>query len=136
MSTLTTPLLTPPREEHPRKRRSLLADVERELRVRRCPYVAVNEAKKALFAHSRLKSFHLVVYDKERENWLLWCGDPTAAVRQDMAEWAQVFGEGFQVVYAVRRKGEIVYKTSSGARLTLNGDAPNPTLSASRPNAV
>jgi hypothetical protein len=119
MSALTAPALLPAQEEHPPRRRSLLADVERELREHGRPYVAVNEAKKALFSSLRLRSFHFVVYDKERDNWLLWCGEPTAAVRQNMAEWAQVFGEGYQVVYAVRRKGGISYKTSAGTRLTL-----------------
>ena len=119
MTAITTPLLAPAQEESPRKRRSLLADVERELRDCGRPYVEVNDAKKALFSPLKLKSFHLVVYDKEHDNWLLWCGEPTAPVRQNMAEWARVFGEGYQVVYAVRRKGGIAYRTENGAHLTL-----------------
>jgi hypothetical protein len=79
----------------------------------------VNDAKRALFSPLKLKSFHFVVYDKERDNWLLWCGKPTVTVRQNMAEWVQVFGEGYQVVYAVRRKGGIAYRASAGAELTL-----------------
>jgi hypothetical protein len=119
MSAPSRPALSPAQEEHPPRRRSLLDDVERELREHGHPYVAVDEAKKALFSNLRLKSFHFVVYDKERDNWLLWCGAPATAVRQNMAEWAQVFGEGYQVVYAVRRKGGISYRTTAGARLTL-----------------
>jgi hypothetical protein len=112
----------------PPGRRSLIADVQRELRERGIPCVAISDAKKALFSHAQLKAFHFVVYDKDGDNWLLWCGEPTAAVRSLMAEWARVFGNGFQVAYAVRRAGGIVYKNSSGTRLTLNGgSAREPT---------
>jgi hypothetical protein len=119
MSAITTPSPSPPQEEGRPKRRSLLADVERELRDCGRPYVEVNKAKKAMFSPLKLKSFHLVVYDKEHDNWLLWCGEPTTLVRQNMAEWARVFGEGYQVVFAVRRGGGIAYRTASGAHLML-----------------
>ncbi len=128
MSPMTQMPLLPAKEEQLQpsvqlirpNRRSLLADVERELKEHGRPYVAVNEAKKALFSAARLKAFHFCVYEKTEDNWLLWCGEPTAAVRRNMAEWAQVFGKCYQVVYAVRRKGGIVYRTSGGARLTLS----------------
>ena len=105
----------------PVKRRSLIAEVERELHERGIPSVAVSEAKKALFKNVQLKAFHFVVYAKEGDHWLLWCGEPTAAVRQEMADWAQAFGEDFQVVFAFRRAGGIVYRTASGIRLKLDG---------------
>jgi hypothetical protein len=113
--------MTPPLLPAPAKQRSLIADVERELRDHGIPYVAVDEAKKALVQHAKLKSFHFVVYDKTADNWLLWCGAPTGAVRQDMDQWASVFGQGYQVVYAVRRAKGIVYQTGGGKRLALNG---------------
>jgi hypothetical protein len=118
----------------PRKRRSFIASVECELRQSGIPHVSIDEAKKALFTGSKLKAFHFVVYDKKAENWLLWCGEPTAAIRQDMTEWANVFGQGFQVAYAVRRARGIIYKSSSGTRLTLNGDGSSrSTSTAVRP---
>jgi hypothetical protein len=62
MAALTQMPLLPKQEEQLQpfaqvtrpKRRSLLADVERELRERGCPYVEVNEAKKALFVRAKL----------------------------------------------------------------------------------
>ena len=117
--------------ESPRpSRRSLIADVERELREYGRPYVSVDEAKKALFQNAKLRAFHFVVYDRTKENWLLWCGDPEATVREDMAQWKQVFGDGYQVAFAMRRKGGIVYKTASGERLTLNGESAAPSIPA------
>lgn len=119
------PTLTdPPRP----KRRSLIADVEWELREHGNPYVSVDEAKNALFQNAKLRAFHFVVYDRTNENWLLWCGDPDAVVRADMANWKQVFGDGYQVVYALRRAGRIIYKTASGARLTLNGESASAAI--------
>ncbi len=47
------------------------AAFEAFLRDRRVPYVAVDEAKKALFADARLKSFDFVVYSKNASNLLV-----------------------------------------------------------------
>ncbi len=91
------------------------AAFEAFLRERGVPYVAVDEAKKALFASAKLKSFDFVVYSKAGRNLLVdvkgrqlrnraarrgfetWAteGDVT-----DLIQWEQVFGEGFQAVLA------------------------------------
>jgi hypothetical protein len=113
----------PTTTQPPRQRRSLIADVEKELREHGNPYVRVDEAKRALFAQTQLKAFHFVVYDKVGANWLLWCGEPNIAVGKEMDQWAETFGEGYRVVYAVRRKGGIVFRTSDGICLKLNGEA-------------
>src|ERR1700682_1127014 len=47
------------------------AAFEAFLRDRAIPYVAVDEAKKALFANARLKSFDFVVYSKNGPNLLV-----------------------------------------------------------------
>ena len=47
------------------------AAFEAFLRDRGIPYVAVDEAKKALFADARLKSFDFVVYSKNGPNLLV-----------------------------------------------------------------
>ena len=83
------------------------------LRERGIPYVAVDEAKKALFADARLKSFDFVVYNKAGPNLLVdikgrqlrgksagksfqtWATEQDVA---DMLQWQQVFGEGFVAV--------------------------------------
>lgn len=99
--------------------RSLVADVEKEIYRRGIPYVKVDECKRALFASAKLRSFHYVAYAKSGANWLLWCGDPSADTRADMKEWAHVFGEGFKVVYAIRRAAGIVYRDADGKPIAL-----------------
>jgi len=91
------------------------AAFEAFLRAQKIPYVAVDEAKKALFANARLKSFDFVVYSKTGSNLLVdvkgrSCRNRTArsgfetwATEQDvndLLEWEQVFGEGFKAVLA------------------------------------
>jgi hypothetical protein len=82
------------------------------LRHRGIPYVAVDEARKALFADAALKSFDFVVYNAQGPNLLVdikgrrhkgarggsfqtWA---TAADVEDLLQWQQVFGQGFQAV--------------------------------------
>jgi hypothetical protein len=109
----------------PRPRGTPLAlHIERELRRRNIPYVSVDEAKKALFASSRLKTFHFCVYAPEGSNWLLLCDEAGEANRADMAEWQNIFGDGFKSVFAVERKAGIVFKTLSDERVTLQDLAP------------
>ncbi len=83
------------------------------MRERGIPYVAVDEAKRALFANARLKSFDFVVYSKNGPNLLIdvkgrsrrnrsdRAGYETWATEHDvndLMEWEQVFGEGFKAV--------------------------------------
>jgi len=89
---------------------------EAYLRERGIPYVAVDEARKAMFASARLKSFDFVVYSPRGANLLVDIkgrqfrgkgGRParsfqTWATEQDVADllqWQQVFGEGFRAVF-------------------------------------
>jgi hypothetical protein len=89
------------------------AAFEAYLRHRGIPYVAVDEAKKALFANAKLKSFDFVVYSKNGPNLLIDVKGrqlrDAAAKRgfetwtterdvDDLAQWEQVFGEGFKAV--------------------------------------
>ena len=89
------------------------AAFEAFLRDRGIPYVAVDEAKKALFATAKLKSFDFVVYSKNGANLLVDVkgrqlrnrsarrGFETWTTEQDVADlmqWAQVFGEGFRPI--------------------------------------
>lgn len=91
------------------------AAFEAFLRHRGVPYVAVDEAKKALFYNAKLKSFDFVVYSKNGPNLLVdvkgrqarngrggasyqtWT---TQQDVEDLLQWQQVFGEGFQAVLA------------------------------------
>src|ERR1700741_3423428 len=87
--------------------------VEACLRSKGVPYVAVDEAKKALFSNAKLKSFDFVVYSKEGPNRLVDVkgrqvrnrtrrrGFETWAEEQDVVDllqWEQVFGEGFKAM--------------------------------------
>ena len=85
------------------------AAFEAYLRQKSTPYVAVDEAKRALFAQAKLKSFDFVVYSKTGRNllvdvkgrkargpgataWQTWATETDVA---DLAQWQEVFGEGF-----------------------------------------
>ncbi len=89
------------------------AAFEAYLRHRGIPYVAVDEAKRALFATAKLKSFDFVVYSKTGPNLLVdvkgrscrnrasRSGFATWSTEQDVTDqtqWAQVFGDGFKAI--------------------------------------
>jgi hypothetical protein len=89
------------------------AAFEAYLRERGIPYVAVDEAKRAMFSNAKLKSFDFVVYSKSGPNLLVdikgrqlrgksgGSSFQTWATQQDVADllqWQQVFGEGFCAV--------------------------------------
>src|SRR5438094_6416259 len=89
------------------------AAFEAFLRHKGVPYVAVDEAKKALFANATLKSFDFVVYSKNGPNLLIdvkgrscrnraaRSGFETWTTERDVADllqWEQVFGEGSRAV--------------------------------------
>jgi hypothetical protein len=83
------------------------------LRHRGIPYVAVDEAKKALFSNAKLKSFDFVVYSKNGPNLLIdvkgrqlrdrsakrgfetWTTERDVT---DLMQWEQVFGDGFKAI--------------------------------------
>ncbi len=88
------------------------AAFEDYLRARGVPYVAVDEAKKALFAGVRLKSFDFVVYSGRGPNLLVdvkgrrfpyerrgtrryWENWVTREDLASLKEWEGVFGKGF-----------------------------------------
>jgi hypothetical protein len=91
------------------------AAFEAFLRHRGVPNVAVDEAKKALFATAKLKSFDFVVYSKAGPNLLIdvkgrllrdraatrgfetWATERDVA---DLAQWEEVFGEGFKALFS------------------------------------
>ena len=91
------------------------AAFEAFLRGRGIPYVPVDEAKKALFANAKLKSFDFVVYSQNGPNLLVdvkgrqmrsggsnnrrfesWTTERDV---EDLMQWEQVFGDGFKAVF-------------------------------------
>ena len=94
--------------------------MEAYLRESGTPYVAVDEAKKALFAGVKLRSFDFVAYSDSGPNWLITCkpfsqGD----MREVMRKWEDVFGKGFVAVEARLRKGRFVLVTLDGQATEL-----------------
>ncbi len=95
------------------------AGLEHYLRERGVPYVAVDEAKKAIFAGSNIPSFDFLVYRDEGLNHLILIvhGRPTAEQDTLLAEWEKVFGIGFVGVFARRlRVGTWAYILRGSAR--------------------
>ena len=89
--------------------------MEAYLRESGTPYVAVDEAKKALFAGVQLRSFDFVAYSESGPNWLITCkpfshGD----MREVMRKWEDVFGKGFAAAEVRLRKGRFVLVTLDG----------------------
>lgn len=91
------------------------AAFEAYLRHRAVPYVAVDEARRALFAEVRLKSLDFIVYSRQERNLLvdvkgrrfpsgggrtrrLWENWATAEDIDCLARWEEVFGSGFHAV--------------------------------------
>ncbi|HVS71889.1 MAG TPA: HYExAFE family protein [Phycisphaerae bacterium] len=85
------------------------------LRRKGLPYIAVDEAKKALFAGAKLKSFDFVVYRPEGKNLLVDVkGRKLAAASgrapslqnwvtrediDDLRQWQDIFGAGFSALF-------------------------------------
>jgi hypothetical protein len=94
--------------------------VERYFRERGIPFVCVDEAKKALFASAKLSAFHFVSYNKTGPNWLIWAAQMRSGVREDMMEWAKVFGEGFLAVVAKESSsGELSFATLNSDKVEI-----------------
>ena len=90
------------------RRVSVYADAfEYLLRSKSLPYVAVDEAKKALFAGAKLKSFDFIIYRAEGKNILVDAIGGAklrkAAPRTDIEDfrrWQEIFGDGFAAYFA------------------------------------
>lgn len=91
------------------------AAFEAFLRDRGTPCVAVDEAKRALFANARLKSFDFVVYSQNGPNLLIDVKGRQAKARSsgrtfetwateqdvnDLMQWEEVFGQGYKALLA------------------------------------
>lgn len=94
--------------------------VERFLRDNGVPYINVDEAKKALFAGAKLRSFHFVVYRPSGKNWLLWAAHMRKDAREDLKQWVEIFGDGFMAVVAKPSSAGVpTFKTLEGEPVEL-----------------
>jgi len=89
--------------------------MEAYLRESGTPYVAVDEARKALFAGVELKSFDFVAYSESGPNWLITCKPFSApGMRDTMRAWEDVFGKGFAAAEARFRRSRFVLVALDG----------------------
>lgn len=101
-------------------KRPLREVVERYLHEQRIPYVNVDEAKKALFGGTQLRTFHFVVYRANSLNWLLYAAQLRKESREDLREWEKIFGPGFVAVIAkLMRDGSLRFQTLKGEEAKL-----------------
>ena len=101
-------------------KRSLREIVERYLRDNGAPYINVDEAKRALFAGAKLRSFHFVVYRPDAKNWLVWATQLRKESRHDLLEWEKIFGDGFvAVVVKQMADATLRFQTLAGDSVTL-----------------
>lgn len=87
------------------------------LRSNNIPYISVDEAKKALPGHAKLRSFHFVVYGDggNLPNLLTFvCDRPTQEIRRDMEQWREVFGEGFAAAFVKMKGGRPAFRWLDG----------------------
>ena len=82
------------------------------LRKKGLPYIAVDEAKKALFAGAKLKSFDFVVYRPQGKNLLVDVKGRKLSTKSvslqnwatredidDLRQWQEIFGDGFTAMF-------------------------------------
>jgi len=82
-------------------------DFETYLAEKGWPYVAVAEAKKAIFAHN-IAGFDFLIYSAEGPNLLALLRDPGTVSQADAAmmdEWETIFGTDFAAAFVFRRRG-------------------------------
>jgi len=77
-----------------------VAHIEQMLRDAGCPYVAVDDAKKAIFAGAKIASFDFLIYMPRGDHLLVTVLPksrpmPTASQRDALRQWQRVFGAGF-----------------------------------------
>ena len=94
--------------------------VERFLRDNGIPYINVDEAKRALFAGAKLRSFHFVVYRTNGKNWLVHTAQMRKEIREDLKQWVEIFGDGFiGVIAKPKPDGTPKFQTLAGEAVEL-----------------
>ena len=89
-------------------RKALVADLEKHLRGKGWPYVAVDEAKKAIFTAGSVRAFDYLVYSNSGPNLLVLIVTrrPTADQVEQMRQWETIFGSDFRAAFTFRADGQ------------------------------
>jgi hypothetical protein len=87
------------------------------------PYVAVDDAKKAIFSGAQIDSFDLLVYMADGDHLLATVlppsrRKPTAEQASALRQWERVFGSGFAGVF--------IHATDEPTAWRLDEDPPRP----------
>jgi len=89
-------------------RKTLVPELEKHLRDKGWPYVAVTEARKAIFGGSGIGTFDYLVYSSTGPNLLVLVitRRPTADQVEQMQEWEKVFGKDFEAAFVFQAAGQ------------------------------
>jgi hypothetical protein len=89
-------------------RKALVSGLEAHLREKGWPYVAVDEAKKAIFSGSNIASFDFLVYSTTGPNLLVLIVTrrPTPAQVEQMRQWETTFGKDFLTAFTFQAAGD------------------------------
>jgi len=100
-------------------RKAVVTEFEKHLRTQGWPYVAVTDAKKAIFGAAEMKSFDFLVYSSTGANLLVLIVTrrPTPEQTEFMREWEKVFGQGFLAAFTFQTSGQ--RPATSGAEWRL-----------------
>ena len=93
------------------------------LRASGLPYVAVDEAKRAVFRDAKLRAFDFIVYAETGANWLVYVGQRRKPIVEAMRGWETTFGDGFKALFAVFRGDALVYRALDGATVAQPFDS-------------
>lgn len=106
--------------------------MEQALRARGWPFVAVDEAKRAIFCDVTVEAFDYIIYQEDGPCLLVDLGPRNDRSVAKLRVWAERFGPDFLAVFArTRQGGRIVFVAAENARyvptsLGLAWTAPPP----------
>jgi hypothetical protein len=89
-------------------RKALTPRLETCLRDKGWPYVAVTEARKAIFGGSGIGTFDYLIYSSTGPNLLVLVVTrrPTAEQAEQMTEWEKIFGKDFEAAFVFQAAGQ------------------------------
>ena len=96
------------------------------LRASGLPYVAVDEAKRAVFRDAKLRAFDFIVYAESGPNFLVYVGQRRKPIVEAMRDWEATFGAGFEALFAVPCGDGFKYRALDGETVARPFDWVSP----------